>query len=90
MFQLLRKIMSGQECQGLGFTVVIFLCFSFFLHNSWKWRSDLCCGKYRVAMWWLYRQADRVKMDVGDRQQGYHCHFTDQEVPHPESIPCLP
>lgn len=30
MFQLLRKFMSGQECQGLGFAVVIFLCFSFF------------------------------------------------------------
>lgn len=31
MLQLLRKFMSGQECQGLWFTVVIFLCFFFFL-----------------------------------------------------------
>lgn len=58
----------------------------FFL-GSWKWRVSVCRGKYRVAMWWFYRQADRVKMDVGDGQWGYRCHFTDQEVPRPESMP---
>lgn len=57
---------------------------------SWKPRVSLCCGKYKVAVRWFYRQPDSVRMDVGDRKLGYHCHLIDLEVPRPESMPVCP
>jgi hypothetical protein len=72
---------------GLGVFVFVCVCvcvrvcvFSLLLLEA---EGRLVWRVYRVAGWWLYCQTDSVTMDVGDREQGYHCHLSDHEVPRP-------